>query len=96
MNIKPSMALRNEYAKISSLAHKSREPIFITKNGEGDLVVQSLEVYEERERLMKEREDILETEYSRLAGDTPLSVSDMRERLREKYLHGSTNYPSQL
>jgi PHD/YefM family antitoxin component YafN of YafNO toxin-antitoxin module len=46
MNIKPSTALRNEYAKISSLAHKSREPIFITKNGEGDLVIQSLEVYE--------------------------------------------------
>jgi hypothetical protein len=46
--------------------------------------------------MIREREDILEAEYSRLAGDTPLSVSDMRERLREKYLHGSTNYPSQL
>ena len=45
MLIKPSTELRN-YAKISELAKKSREPIFITKNGEGDGVYMSLEVYE--------------------------------------------------
>jgi PHD/YefM family antitoxin component YafN of YafNO toxin-antitoxin module len=46
-NIKSSTDLRNSYNAISALCHESREPIFITKNGQGDLAVMSIEVYEE-------------------------------------------------
>ncbi len=46
-NIKSSTDLRNGYNAISALCHKSREPVFITKNGQGDLAVMSIEVYEE-------------------------------------------------
>ena len=42
MVIRPSTALRNEYAEISRLCRERGEPVFITRNGEGDLVVQSL------------------------------------------------------
>jgi PHD/YefM family antitoxin component YafN of YafNO toxin-antitoxin module len=45
--IKKSADLRNSYAEISAFCHKYREPIFITKNGEGDLAVMSIETYEE-------------------------------------------------
>jgi len=45
--IRKSADLRNSYADISSFCHKYREPIFITKNGEGDLAVMSIETYEE-------------------------------------------------
>lgn len=41
--IKSSTALRNDYGSISDLAHNEAEPIYITKNGEGDLVVMSIE-----------------------------------------------------
>ncbi|GHV65169.1 prevent-host-death protein [Spirochaetia bacterium] len=44
--IKKSAELRNKYGEISAFCHKYREPIFITKNGEGDLAVMSIETYE--------------------------------------------------
>ena len=43
--IKPISDLRNKSNEISELAHNSDEPIFITKNGEGDLVVMSMSHY---------------------------------------------------
>jgi prevent-host-death family protein len=45
--IRKSADLRNSYADISDFCHKYREPVFITRNGEGDLAVMSIETYEE-------------------------------------------------
>ncbi|MGI6412405.1 MAG: type II toxin-antitoxin system prevent-host-death family antitoxin [Syntrophomonadaceae bacterium] len=45
-NIRSSTDLRNNYNEISKFCHESREPVFITKNGQGDLAVMSIEVYE--------------------------------------------------
>ena len=45
-NIKSSTDLRNNYNEISEFCRKSREPVFITKNGQGDLAVMSIETYE--------------------------------------------------
>jgi prevent-host-death family protein len=45
--IKPIKDLRNT-TEISELCHKSGEPIYITKNGYGDLVVMSIEAYEKK------------------------------------------------
>lgn len=44
--IKPSSELRNNYNEISEFCHKYNEPVYITKNGHGDLAVMSVEVYE--------------------------------------------------
>ena len=43
--IKPISALRNKSNEISVLAHQSMEPIYITKNGEGDMVIMSVGHY---------------------------------------------------
>ena len=45
--IRKSADLRNNYGEISEFCHNYREPIFITKNGKGDLAVMSIETYEE-------------------------------------------------
>lgn len=44
--IRPSSDLRNKYNEISEFCHKYSEPVYITKNGTGDLAVMSIEVYE--------------------------------------------------
>lgn len=43
---RPSSDIRNRYNEISELCHKYGEPIYITKNGQADLAVMSIETYE--------------------------------------------------
>jgi PHD/YefM family antitoxin component YafN of YafNO toxin-antitoxin module len=45
--IRKSADLHNNYGEISAFCHKYQEPVFITKNGKGDLAVMSIETYEE-------------------------------------------------
>lgn len=45
-NIRSSADLRNSYNDISEFCHTYPEPVFITKNGKGDLAVMSIETYE--------------------------------------------------
>lgn len=45
-SIRPSSDLRNNYNEISQFCHKYNEPVYITKNGQGDLAVMSIETYE--------------------------------------------------
>lgn len=45
-NIRPSSDLRNKYNEISAYCHQYGEPVYITKNGTGDLAVMSIEAYE--------------------------------------------------
>ncbi|HEY8909533.1 MAG TPA: type II toxin-antitoxin system Phd/YefM family antitoxin [Desulfosporosinus sp.] len=45
-SIRPSSDLRNKYNEISEFCHKYSEPVYITKNGQGDLAVMSIETFE--------------------------------------------------
>ena len=81
--IKPITDLRNT-TEISELCHAKREPIFITKNGYGDLVVMSIEAYEEM--LETARTDVAiseaEQEYSTdgVLLDARESISSLRRK----------------
>ena len=85
MIIKPSTALRNEYGTISDLAHKEDAPIYITKNGEGDLVVMSIEAFERREEILRLRAKLAAAEQSRLSGQPAVSMEESRSRLEAIY-----------
>ena len=84
MIIKASAALRNDYSSISNLARETREPIYITKNGEGDGVYMNLEAFERREQILNLRAKVLQSEEERLSGARTMSVSEARKALRER------------
>lgn len=84
MIIKASTALRNDYAGISNLAKETNEPIYITKNGDGDLAVMNIEAFEKREQMLKLRERVLKAEQERIEGQPTMSVAEARRRLRER------------
>ena len=68
MNIRPSAAIRQNYNEIADMCRKTAEPVFLTKNGEGDLVVMDIETFNRREKMLKLREELLTIEEDRLAG----------------------------
>ena len=92
MNIRPSAAIRQNYNEIAELCRKTAEPVFLTKNGEGDLVVMDLETYNRREKMLKLREELLAVEEDRVRGSKGYSIEEvaarMRSAIREAAGHG--------
>jgi len=84
--IRPSADLRNHYAEISEFCNKYSEPVFITKNGKGDLAILSIESYEklcgkfELYRLLGEGIESEKNGYVRPFRDV---VSDIRKDRKE-------------
>lgn len=77
MNIRPSAAIRQNYNEIAELCRKTAEPVFLTKNGEGDLVVMDIDSFHRREKMIHLREELLSVEEDRLAGRSGCSLDDL-------------------
>ena len=67
------MVVRNEY----NMGRKTAEPIFLTKNGEGDLVVMDIETYNRREKMLKLREELLAVEEDRMVGRAGCTIDEL-------------------
>jgi prevent-host-death family protein len=81
MQIKPSAAIRQNYNEISELCKNTGEPVYLTKNGEGDLVVMDIESFNRREKMLKLRETLLTVEEERLAGIKEYTVDELESYL---------------
>lgn len=83
MNIRPSAAIRQSYNEIAEMCRKTAEPVFLTKNGEGDLVVMDIETFNRREKMLKLREELLAVEEDRLSGQMGCTLDEL-----DAYLDG--------
>ena len=85
LDIRPIKDLRDT-SKISSLCHEKDEPIFITKNGYGDLVVMSIETYEKNMSKAELYSKLAEAEQEIENGEELLDGKTVLKNLREKYV----------
>ena len=81
MQIKPSASIRQNYNEIAALCKSTGEPVFLTKNGDGDLVVMDIEAFIRREKMLKLREELLAVEEDRLAGRAGVTPDELNKYL---------------
>ena len=77
MNIRPSAAIRQNYNEIADLCRKTKEPVYLTKNGEGDLVIMDIESFTRREKMLKLRENLLAVEEDRAIGRWGSTIDEL-------------------
>ena len=80
--IKPISDLRNKSNEISKLAKDSNEPIYITKNGEGDLVVLSMNHYSKIQLKLDLLSKLSVAQKQKSAGDTGNSLKQVMSKIR--------------
>ena len=86
--IKSSTDLRNNYNEISTFCHETKEPVFITKNGRGDLAVMSIDLFNQ---FMSKYElyRLLSQSESDFNNNRTLSFEESMRNLREELNNGA-------
>ncbi|MFA5543061.1 MAG: hypothetical protein WC008_00120 [Bacilli bacterium] len=80
MIIRPSTLMRNNYKEISKLAKKTKGPIYLTKNGKGDLMVMDIDAFVERENLINFHEKLLISEINHTSGNHEIPLDKIKEK----------------
>lgn len=87
MIIKPSKTIRNNYNEISTLCKETRQPVCLTKNGEGDLVVLDIDTFYTMQSALELRDELDRVQEMRKLGvkDIPAAqvIENMRAAIRE-------------
>ena len=82
-SIRPVSDLRNNFADISKTVHDTQQPVFLTKNGYGDMVLMSMKTYEEQLLMLDVFTKIAEAEEDIKEGktlDAKAALKDLRTR----------------
>lgn len=87
MVIKSISSLRNKTREISTICHEQDEPVYLTTNGEGDLVVMSIEHYEKLKAKTELFEKLAVAQAQRAAGEKGMSHTKVMKKLRKR-IHG--------
>ena len=82
--IRPISDLRNNANEISEFCRREREPVFITKNGSGDMVVMSIEEYERQQALIELFGKLSEAEAEIAGGAVGEDFGEVAKNLRSQ------------
>ena len=88
--IRPISDLRNNFAEISKTVHETNQPVFLTRNGYGDMVVLSVEAYENLQFESEVYSKLKEAEQEAEQSNTRYSSKDMLVAMRGAIKGGST------
>ena len=82
--IKSISSLRNRTREITSLCHERDEPVYLTRNGEGDLVVMSIDHYERLKAQVDLFEKLAVAQAEAASGKRGISHARMMKKLRRR------------
>ncbi len=82
--IRPISDLRNRAVEISELCHREDQPVFITRNGKGDMVVMSLAHYERLQNMLELYHKLGEAEALDASGEKGITHKELFSRLAEE------------
>ena len=83
MMIRSATSLRNDYDGMVRLSKEKQEPIYLTRNGEGEMVFLPIDLWEKREAELSLLAELLRREQNRLAGSKTSSAEEIRADVEE-------------
>ena len=83
MIIRSATSLRNDYDGMVRLSKEKQEPIYLTRNGEGEMVFLPIDLWEKREAELSVLAELLRREQNRLAGSKTYSAEEIRADVEE-------------
>ena len=89
--IRPVSDLRNNFAEISRIVHEANEPVFLTKNGYGDMVVMSVEQYDAIRLEKRIASALKEAEREASSTQTRYDFDEISASMRKKLMDKAAN-----
>jgi PHD/YefM family antitoxin component YafN of YafNO toxin-antitoxin module len=87
--IKPSSEIRKNYNNIAEICRTNRVPVFLTRNGEGDMVIMDIKTFGRREEDLANAERLLASEKARLSGTQDYSIEEFETNMRKAIKKGA-------
>ena len=87
--IKPSSELRKSYNNVAEICRTNKVPVFLTLNGEGDMVLMDIETYGRREENLATAERLMSAEMARFMGTEGYSVDQFKKNMQQAIRQGA-------
>lgn len=82
MIIRASADVRLKYNEVINQSKETQQPIYLTRNGQGEAVIIDLSAYEKEKQELKAQQLVLESIASRLSGAKSLTVEESKDLVR--------------
>ena len=89
--IKPSSELRKNYNSVADICRTRKIPVFLTRNGEGDMVIMDIETYSRREEDLALAQRLASAELARISGIKDVSIDEFGKNMLEAIERGANH-----